>query len=64
MNIKIEFDDEGVVYELMDVVTHAHLKSTRDLLNKNTQLDFDVDGEHDAVLRSLDILIKYFGSKP
>lgn len=57
MNIKLEFNDEGVIYELMDIVVLAHLKNTKDFLDKK---DETCTGE-EIVLDALNVLIGYFG---
>ena len=58
MNIKLEFTDEGVIYELMDIVVLAHLKTTRDVLGKEVAVDGDGNKE---VYDALGVLINYFG---
>jgi hypothetical protein len=58
MNIKLEFNDEGVIYELMDIVVLAHLKNTRDMLGKEIEVYGDGSKE---VYDALGVLINYFG---
>jgi hypothetical protein len=58
MNIKLEFNDEGVIYELMDIVVLAHLKNTRDMVGKEVAVDGDGGKE---VYDALGVLIGYFG---
>ena len=59
MNIKLEFNDEGVIYELMDIVVLAHLKNTRDVLGK--EVTTEVNGHDKQVYDALGVLINYFG---
>jgi len=58
MNIKLEFNDEGVIYELMDIVVLAHLKNTREVLGKEIEVYGDGSKE---VYDALGVLIGYFG---
>jgi len=61
MKLSIEFDDDGAVYELMDTIVLAHLKSTREDMHKWSSRHAD-DAEQDKeVIKSLDTLINYFG---
>jgi hypothetical protein len=59
MNIKLEFNDEGVIYELMDIVVLAHLKNTREVLGK--EVTTEVNGHDKEVYDALGVLIGYFG---
>ena len=63
MKLSIEFDNDGAVYELMDVIVTAHLKSTRDdmAMWQSKHID-DVDYEK-KIIGALDVLIEYFGGK-
>ena len=58
MKLKLEFNDEGVIYELMDIIVLAHLKNTREVLGKEVVVDGDGGKE---VYDALEVLIKYFG---
>lgn len=57
MNIKLEFDDEGNIYELMDILVLQHLK------NSKAFLEIQKDENHGAaiVLDAINICIGYFG---
>ena len=58
MKLKLEFNDEGVIYELMDIIVLAHLKNTREVLGKEVVVDGDGGKE---VYDALGVLIGYFG---
>ena len=60
MNIKLEFNDEGVIYELMDIVVLAHLKNTKTMLEAETISELDT-GDNEEVIKALYVLIKYYG---
>jgi len=58
VKLKLEFNDEGVIYELMDIIVLAHLKNTRDVVGKEVAVDGDGGKE---VYDALGVLIGYFG---
>jgi len=63
MKLSIEFDDDGAVYELMDTIVLAHLKSTRDDMHKWSSRHADDAEQDEEVIKALGILIKYFGER-
>jgi hypothetical protein len=60
MNIKLEFNDEGVIYELMDIIVLAHLKTTKTMLEAETISELDT-GNNAEIISALHILIGYYG---
>lgn len=60
MNIKLEFNDEGVIYELMDIVVLAHLKNTKTMLDQDILHGVGTEG-YAYISAALDVLIGYFG---
>jgi hypothetical protein len=65
MKLSIEFDNDGAVYELMDVIVTAHLRSTRDdmtMWQSNPKHVDDVESDK-KVMAALEVLIEYFGGK-
>jgi len=60
MNIKLEFNDEGVIYELMDIVVLAHLKNTKTSLEAEILSELDT-GNDAEIINALHVLINYYG---
>ena len=63
MKLSIEFDNDGAVYELMDVIVTAHLRSTRDDMLTWQSKHVDDVAQDKKVMAALDVLIEYFGGK-
>lgn len=61
MKLSIEFDNDGAVYELMDTIVSAHLKSTRDdMMTWQGKHLADIEADK-KIMDALDVLIEYFG---
>jgi hypothetical protein len=61
MKLSIEFDNDGAVYELMDTIVCAHLKSTRDdMVTWQNKHEDDIEADK-KVMDALAVVIEYFG---
>lgn len=62
MRIKLDFDDESAVFEVMNTLFVAYMKNEKEEYEKWKQDETMVyDEELDKIVEAMDVLINYYG---
>ena len=61
MRIKLDFDDESCVFEVVNDLIHAHLKNEKKQLESIQYKEVLDEEEVEKVIKAMEVLIEWYG---